>query len=46
MNELKQELELDVHRVSLDELSKRWGTNIDRGLTKGAALEGLRKFGE
>ena len=46
MNELKQELELDVHRVPLDELCKRFGTNLESGLSKGGALEGFKKYGE
>ena len=45
LQSLKQELELDVHRVSLDELCKRFNTNLDRGLTKNAAAEGNKKYG-
>ena len=33
MNELKQELEIDVHRVSVDELCKRFNSNVGEGLT-------------
>ena len=33
MNELKQELEIDVHRVSVDELCKRFNSNVAEGLT-------------
>lgn len=43
LNELKQELELDVHSVEISELCKRFGTNIDRGHTKAKADE-LRKI--
>merc|ERR1712179_821356 len=32
-NELKQELEIDVHKVSVDELLKRFNTQVERGLT-------------
>ena len=42
---LKQELELDVHKISIDELCKRFNSDLDRGLTKAAALEGNRKYG-
>merc|ERR1712130_107221 len=33
LNELKQELEIDVHRVSVDELCKRFNSNVGEGLT-------------
>jgi hypothetical protein len=42
---LKQELELDVHKITVDELCKRFNTNLERGLTKAAALEGNKKYG-
>ena len=42
---LKRELELDVHKISLDELCKRFNSNLDHGLTKAAALEGNKKYG-
>jgi sodium/potassium-transporting ATPase subunit alpha len=45
LNELKQELELDVHKVDLEELCKRFDTNLETGLTKEAALEGQKKYG-
>jgi len=45
MQGLKKELELDEHTVSLDELYKRYGTDIDRGLTTAQAAEGLIKHG-
>jgi len=45
MEDLKQELELDVHKVDLEELYKRFETDIDKGLTKAQAAEGLKKHG-
>lgn len=33
MHELKQELEMDEHKISLDELYARLGTNPESGLT-------------
>lgn len=33
LNELKQELAMDEHQISLDELYARLGTNPDTGLT-------------
>jgi len=46
LNELKQELELDVHKVDLEELCKRFNTNVDTGLTQEAVLEGQQKYGK
>lgn len=43
LNELKQELELDVHRVDISELCKRFETNVNHGLTRSKAEE-LRKI--
>jgi len=45
MDDLKQELELDVHKVDLDVLYKRYDTNIDTGLTTAAAKAGFEKHG-
>ena len=45
MNNLKQELELDVHKVTVDELCKRFNTDLNKGLTLAAAKEGLEKYG-
>jgi len=45
LNELKQELELDVHRVHISELCKRFGTNLERGLTKTKADESRKVYG-
>ena len=33
LNELKQELDIDFHKVTVAELCQRLGTNIDTGLT-------------
>merc|ERR1711981_1479049 len=46
LNELKQELEIDVHRGSVDELCKRFGTDTEKGLTEQAAADGLIKYGK
>jgi hypothetical protein len=46
MNELKQELELDVHKVDVEELCKRFNTNLDNGLTKQGADENRDPFYE
>merc|ERR1711953_565984 len=45
LNELKQELEIDVHRVSVDELCKRFTTSVEHGLTDAQALKGLQEHG-
>merc|ERR1712051_1066746 len=45
LNELKQELEIDVHRVSVDELCKRFNTNIADGLTDDQVAKGIREHG-
>ena len=46
MQNLKKELELDVHKVTTDELYKRWGvTNPSRGLTADQAKKNLEEFG-
>ena len=45
MDDLKQELELDVHKVELEELYKRFETDINKGLTAAQAAEGLKKHG-
>ena len=37
INELKQELELDVHKVPVEELLKRFKTDVTRGLTDNQA---------
>merc|ERR1719423_432380 len=45
LNELKRELEIDVHKVSLDELLKRFGTNVENGLTADQAKQKLEEHG-
>ncbi|CAB4063111.1 ATP1A [Lepeophtheirus salmonis] len=45
LDNLKQELELDVHKVSLDELCKRNGTDLANGLTQSRAEENRKKNG-
>ena len=45
MAELKQELELDVHKVDVDDLCKRFNTNLEVGLTKESAAENRTKYG-
>jgi len=42
---LKKELELDVHKIDLDELCKRFGTNLDNGLTKSRAEQNFAQYG-
>merc|ERR1712180_314226 len=46
LESLKQELDVDVHKVSVDELCKRFGTNITVGLTEEQAKAGLLKYGK
>ncbi|XP_071806679.1 sodium/potassium-transporting ATPase subunit alpha-3-like [Asterias amurensis] len=45
LSELKKELELDDHKISVDELYARLGTHIDTGLTKARAAEILERDG-
>jgi len=45
LNELKQELEIDVHKVDVDVLCKRFNTNIENGLTDDDAAKGLKEHG-
>eukprot|EP00095_Tigriopus_kingsejongensis_P010893 maker-scaffold1826_size27012-snap-gene-0.6 protein:Tk10893 transcript:maker-scaffold1826_size27012-snap-gene-0.6-mRNA-1 annotation:"sodium potassium-transporting atpase subunit alpha-1-like" len=46
LDNLKQELELDVHSVAIEELCKRFNTNLDNGLTKRQVEENLAKYGK
>merc|ERR1719483_911317 len=46
LNELKQELEIDVHKVDVDVLCKRFNTNIEQGLTDSQAAKGLIEHGK
>merc|ERR1711931_513919 len=43
--DLKKELELDVHKVEVSELCKRFGTNVADGLTAAQAKAGLEEHG-
>merc|ERR1711970_1242722 len=45
LNELKQELEIDVHKVDVDVLCKRFNTNIEQGLTDAQAAKGIIEHG-
>merc|ERR1711971_1149645 len=45
LNELKQELELDVHKVPVEELLKRFKTDITRGLTDNQAKKNFAEYG-
>ena len=46
MQDLKKELELDVHKVKPEELFKRWGVKDPKnGLTKAQAEANIAKFG-
>ena len=45
INDLKQELEIDVHKVSADVLISRFSSNRERGLTSSQAAETLAKVG-
>merc|ERR1712212_68944 len=45
VNELKQELELDVHKVSIEELCTRFSTNLNTGLTEAKAKSNLERDG-
>jgi hypothetical protein len=42
---LKQELDMDVHRVDISELCLRFDTDVDRGMTTEAAKRGNVKYG-
>merc|ERR1712214_135992 len=43
--DLKKELELDVHRVSVDELCKRFTSNVADGLTDDQVKKGIAEYG-
>merc|ERR1712168_1160341 len=45
LNELKQELEIDVHRVTVDEILNRFKTNVKDGLTSSQAQDNIAKYG-
>jgi len=44
-DDLKKELELDVHKVSIAQLCQRWGTDTDSGLTKEQVQCNQKEFG-
>ena len=45
MDDLKKELELDVHKISVAELCQRLGTNLETGLTEAQAKANLERDG-
>merc|ERR1711972_241262 len=45
LNELKQELEIDVHKVDVDVLCKRFNTNVEQGLTDELVEAGIKEHG-
>ena len=45
MQGLKQELELDEHKVEVDVLCKRFTTDLTRGLTTSQAKTNYEKYG-
>lgn len=45
MADLKQELELDVHKVTVDEIVNRFKSDLQTGLTASQASTNLARFG-
>ena len=45
LNELKQELEIDVHKVDVDVLCKRFNTSVENGLTDELVQNGIKEHG-
>ncbi|XP_054019951.1 sodium/potassium-transporting ATPase subunit alpha-1 [Dryobates pubescens] len=45
MDELKKEVQMDDHKLSLDELHRKYGTDLSRGLTPARAAEILARDG-
>lgn len=45
VEELKQEVDMDEHKVSIEELCARLKTNVDKGLTQTQAKEVLERDG-
>ena len=41
--ELKKELDLDVHKITISELCQRLGTNLETGLTEAQAKANLER---
>ncbi|XP_056610068.1 sodium/potassium-transporting ATPase subunit alpha-1b [Triplophysa dalaica] len=45
MDELKKEVNLDDHKLTLEELNRKYGTDLSRGLTNARAAEVLARDG-
>ncbi|XP_010768696.1 sodium/potassium-transporting ATPase subunit alpha-1-like, partial [Notothenia coriiceps] len=45
LDELKKEVSLDDHKLTLEDLGKRYGVDLTRGLTNAKALEVLERDG-
>ncbi|XP_042559610.1 sodium/potassium-transporting ATPase subunit alpha-2 [Clupea harengus] len=45
LEELKKEVDIDDHKISLEELSQRYGVDLSRGLTNKRAVELLARDG-
>merc|ERR1711953_360319 len=45
LNELKQELEIDVHKVDVDEILNRFKTSVENGLTDELVEAGIKEHG-
>ncbi|XP_028427653.1 sodium/potassium-transporting ATPase subunit alpha-1-like [Perca flavescens] len=45
MDDLKKEVDLDDHKLTLDELQRKYGTDLTRGLSNGRAKEILTRDG-
>ncbi|XP_071217039.1 sodium/potassium-transporting ATPase subunit alpha-2 isoform X1 [Salvelinus alpinus] len=45
LDELKKEVSMDDHKISLDDLGRRYGVDLTRGLTNAKALEVLAREG-
>ena len=46
LEDLKKELEVDVHKISFDDVYKRFGTNPNTGLTSAQAKASQEKYGK
>ena len=45
MDDLKKELEVDVHKISIEEVFRRYGTDPNRGLTSSQAKANFERDG-
>ncbi|CAD5207829.1 unnamed protein product [Bursaphelenchus okinawaensis] len=45
LNDLKRDVELDDHKIPMEEFLKRHGTSLEKGLTQAEATERLKKNG-